>query len=140
MIALDIILTSENRKEILQLPIIPETLDVSFPHNNEVFTTIDGGDINLIGMPGLKGIQIACWIPTKEYSFAKSKVLAPQAKEFFTRYKRKRQPIRVVITSKEGWEMHNELYAIEEFVFGYDRVGDMTYTLSLTQYVKKKVK
>lgn len=137
---MDIIFTSENRKEVLHLPIIPEQLEIEFPHNNQTITTIDSGDINLIGQAGLKSIAFSSWFPSKVYSFAKSKILAPQGKEFFTKWKRKRRPIRIVVTSKNGWEIHNELYAIEDFKFGYDRVGDMTYSLSLTQFVRKQVK
>lgn len=136
---MDIIFSADNRKETLHLPIIPEELDVSFPHNNEVFTTIDGGDINLIGKPGLKSISFASWFPMKEYPFAKSSVLAPECKEFFVKWKRLRKPIRVLIINKNGYTFHNELYAIDDFTFGYDRVGDMTYSLKLSQFVEKQV-
>lgn len=137
---MEIVFTAENRKETLHLPIIPETFSVSFPHNNEVITTISAGDMSIIGMPGLKTISFNCWFPSKVYPFAKSKVLAEQGKEFFVKWKRKRRPIRIVVTSKSGWEIHNESYAIDNFTFGYDRVGDMTYSLSLTQFIPKQVK
>lgn len=136
---MDIILSNEQRTETLHLPIIPEDLEVSSPHNNEVFSTVDGGDINLVGRPGLKSIPLSSWFPMKEYPFAKSSVLAPEGKEFFEKYKRTRSPIRVVIISKSGYTFHNELYVIEEFVFGYDRTGDMKYTVNLKQFVPKKV-
>lgn len=137
---MEIVFTAENRKETLHLPIIPETFEVSFPHNNEVVTTISAGDMNIIGMEGLKTISFDSWFPNRSYPFAKSKVLAQQGKDFFTKWKRKRRPIRIVVTSKGGWEIHNELYAIDNFTFGYDRVGDMTYSLSLSQFVQKQVK
>ncbi|BAK15856.1 uncharacterized protein containing LysM domain [Solibacillus silvestris StLB046] len=136
---MEIVFTDENRIEILHLPIIPETFDVSFPHNNETITTISDGDMLVLGLPGLKTIAFNCWLPNKSYSFAKSKVMAQQGKDFFTKWKRKRRPIRIVVTSKDGWEIHNELYAIDDFTFGYDRVGDMPYSLSLTQFIPKKV-
>ena len=136
---MEIILSNEKRTEILQLPIIPEALEVSFPHNNEVFSTVDGGDINLIGRPGLKSISLNSWFPSKEYSFAKSPVLMSEGKEFFVKYKRIREPIRVVIINKNGYTFHNELYVIEEFTFGYDRAGDMTYTVNLKQFVPSRV-
>lgn len=136
---MEIVFTDENRKEILHLPIIPETFDVSFPHNNETISTIADGDMSVIGMPGLKKLSFDCWLPSKRYSFAKSNLTAQQGKAFFTKWKRKRRPIRIVVTSKDGWEIHNELYAIDDFTFGYDRVGDMPYSLSLTQFIPKKV-
>ncbi|MER2039720.1 MAG: hypothetical protein ABS944_16355 [Solibacillus sp.] len=136
---MDIFVSSEDRKEVLQLPIIPEELSVKFPHNNQTFSTISEGDIKLIGMPGLKSIAFDSWFPMKEYSFAKSPLLGTEAKEFFVKWKKKRRPIRIVIVNNNGYEFHNELYAIEEIGFGYDRVGDMTYSLSLEQFVPKKV-
>ena len=136
---MEIIISNENRTETIQLPIIPESLEVAFPHNNEVFTTVDGGDINLIGRPGLKSITLSSWLPGKEYTFAKSPLLMYEGKEFFVKYKRTRKPVRVVIVNNNGYTYHNELYAIEEFSFGYDRVGDMPYTLVLKQFVPSKV-
>lgn len=136
---MDIIFSNETRTETLQLPIIPADLEISFPHNNEVFSTVDGGEINLIGNPGLKSIPIKSWFPSKEYPFAKSKVLMQEGKEFFVKYKRIKKPLRVVVINNEGYAFHNELYVIEEFTFGYDRAGDMTYSLSLKQFVPSKV-
>lgn len=137
---MDIFVSSEDRKEVLQLPIIPKELDIKFPHNNKTISTTSAGDIKLIGMPGLKGIVLKSWFPMKEYSFAKSPLLGIEAKEFFVKWKRKRRPIRIVIVNNNGYEFHNELYAIDEFIFGYDVVGDMAYTLDLGQAPRKQVK
>lgn len=131
---MNIIFSNEKRTESIQLPIIPEEIEISFTHNNEVFSTVDGGDLNLIGREGLKNFPIKSWFPSKSYPFAKSDVLAPEAKEFFVKYKRKREPLRVVVISDSGYTFHNELYVIEEFTFGYDRVGDMPYSLNLKQF------
>lgn len=136
---MDIFVSSEDRKEVLQLPIIMPELSVKFPHNNQTFSTISAGDIKLIGKDGLKAISIDSWFPMKEYSFAKSPLLGTEAKEFFVKWKKKRRPIRIVIVNNAGYEFHNELYAIDEFTFGYDRVGDMTYSLSLEQFIPKQV-
>lgn len=137
---MDIFVSSEDRKEVLQLPIIPPDFEgVKFPHNNQTFSTISEGDVKLIGKEGLKSIALKSWFPMKEYSYAKSPLLGTEAKEFFVKWKKKRRPIRVVIVNDNGYEFHNELYAIDDFVFGYDRAGDMTYSLSLEQFVPKKV-
>lgn len=137
---MDIVFSAENRLETLHLPIIPETLDISFPHKNMTISTVSEGDLKIIGMPGLKGISFSTWFPMKAYSFAKSNVTGVEGKAFLTKWKRKRRPIRVVVINKNGYELHNELYAIEDFTFGYDRAGDMTYSLDLEQFVPKQVK
>lgn len=136
---MNIVFSNEDRTEVLQLPIIPENLEINFPHNNETFSTIDSGDINLVGRAGLKSISLSSWFPMKQYSFAKSSVLAPEGKEFFVKYKRERKPLRVVIYNDSGYTYHNETYVIEDFTFGFDRVGDMPFSLSLKQYVYKRV-
>lgn len=136
---MDIIFSNDDRTKILHLPIIPETLEIQFPHNNQTFVTISTGEINLIGLPCLKTVSISCWFPMKKYPFAKSKILAPEAKEYIVEWKRTRTARRMVIINKNGYELHNELYAVENFTFGYDRAGDMTYTLDLKQFINKRV-
>lgn len=129
---MEIVFSANNRKDILHLPIIPEELEISFPHNNVVIDTATGGQLKIFGEAGLKAISYSSWCPMNNSpNYAKSKVLAPRLKEFFTQWKRKKKPIRIVITYKSGYELHNEEYAIDEFVFGYDRMGDLTYSLSL---------
>lgn len=137
---MEIVFSADNRKETLHLPIIPEIFEVSFPHKIETIETIAAGEISVIGKPQLKSISFDCWAPSKPYSFAKTSVLAPEMKEFFVKWKRKGKPLRIVITSDKGWEIHNELYAIANFAFGLDVVGDMPYKLELTQFVPKQVK
>lgn len=137
---MDIVISANNRAEVIVLPIVPENIEIAFPHNNEVFSTIGAGDILLIGKDGLRAFTISSFIPNKEYPFAKSKVLAPQFKNFIAKWKKKGQPLRVVITRNDGSTFHNEAYAIEEFTFGLDKAGDMPYTLSLKQFVIKSVK
>lgn len=129
---MDVVFSGDSRKDILHIPIPPSELEISFPHNNMTINTAIGGQLKLIGQPGLKGISFESWAPIRAiYPFVKSNVLAPQLKEFFVKYKRKRQPIRIVITNKDGYELHNERYGIDNFTFGYDRVGDMPFKLSL---------
>lgn len=138
---MDIVFSTMDRKEVLNLPIIPENLEISFPHHNETFSTINHGDVLLFGKPGLKSISFTSWFPNDErsYPFAKSNVKAKEGKEFFVRNKRLNKPIRIVITHQNGWTVHNELYAIDAFTFGFDRAGDTTYSLDLKQFVEKKV-
>lgn len=129
---MEVVFSTQNRKKILHVPIPPEELEISFPHNNVTIDTANGGQLKLIGEAGLKGISFESWVPNEQkYSFVKSKVLAPELKSFFTTEKRNKRPVRIVLTYKNGYELHNELYAIDDFTFGYNRTGDMTYKLSL---------
>jgi hypothetical protein len=132
---MNIVFSANNRKETLKLPIVPPELEWDYPQKNETFDTIERGEINLIGLPGLTTLSITSFFPMKSYRFAKSKVLGKEAISFFIRWKKKRQPIRIVITSKSGLELLNISVSIERFVYGPDRTGDIKYTLDLREYV-----
>lgn len=55
---MDIFLSTMDRKQIIQLPIVPAEFKIPSPVNNEVFTTINQGDIKLLGRRGLKSLTI----------------------------------------------------------------------------------
>lgn len=136
---MDIVFASNDRSEILHLPIVPERFEIPSPHNNQVFSTISDGDINLIGLAGLDEFSLVGWFPMKYYSFAKSSVMGTEGKAFIEKFKKRRRALRIVITNKNGIELLNDLYAIENFTPGYDRAGDMTYTIHFKQFIAKKV-
>ncbi|QEK13729.1 phage portal protein (plasmid) [Crassaminicella thermophila] len=132
---MDIFLSINNREQVIQLPIIPEEFQVEFSNNNETFTTISQGDLNLIGNKGLKTLTIETFFPNKEYEFAKSKKMTgDEFVESILNWIDRKVPIRIVITSKEGKEVINLPVTIDSFNYGYDRVGDVKYSLALREF------
>lgn len=129
---MDVVFSADDRSDVLVIPIPPSEMEIGFPHNNINIDTADGSTLKILGNPSLKSVAFSSWVPvTRAYSFMQSNVYAPRLKEFFVKYKREKKPVRLVLTYSNGYELHNELYAIEEFNFGYNRTGDMTYTLKL---------
>lgn len=132
---MDIFLSINNREQVIQLPIIPEDFQVEFSNNNETFTTISQGDLNLIGDKGLKTLSIETFFPNKEYSFAKSKSMkGNDFIESILSWIDRKVPIRIVITNKEGREVINLPVAIDSFNYGYDKAGDVIYSLTLREF------
>ena len=56
--------------------------------------------------------------------------------KFFRDNRKKRKPMRVVITSKDGKEDFNRLMSCETFSWSIDQVGNIKYSLSFEQYRK----
>lgn len=132
---MDIFLSVNNREQVIQLPIVPEEFEVEFSNNNETFTTVSQGDLNLIGSKGLKTITIETFFPNKEYPYSKSKTMTgDEFVESILSWIDRKVPIRVVITNKEGKEIINLPVTIDSFNYGYDRVGDVIYSLSLREF------
>ena len=55
---MDIYLSVNNRAEVMRLPVIPPEFTISKPQGTEVFETVSQGELQLIGVPKLKGITI----------------------------------------------------------------------------------
>ncbi|MGD6845229.1 hypothetical protein ACQCVH_22255 [Bacillus infantis] len=131
---MDIVFSANNREEILKLPIVPPDLTWDSPQTNETFDTIQQGELNLIGLKGLVSFSISSFFPMKRYPFAKSAVLGNQAVTFFEKWRKKRVPIRVVITNKKGQELLNLAITIDNFTHGFDQAGDIQFTLDIKEY------
>lgn len=132
---MDIFLSINNRERVIQLPIIPESFQVEYENNNQVFSTISKGELNLIGNQGLKSLVINSFFPNREYSYSKSREYSgDEFVEIMEAWNKRRVPIRIVITNSEGKEIVNLAVAIEGFNFGYDKAGDVFYSLSLKEF------
>jgi len=138
---MDIFLSVNNREEIIQLPIVPSEFKINSPVNNETFTTINQGDIKLMGESGLKDLTIDTFFPNKEYSFARSNQYTSwQYVEMIESWIERKLRVRLVATGSPV----NMLTAIDNFEYGVqDGSGDIYYSLSLSEFkdikLQKKV-
>ncbi|MEK5330255.1 hypothetical protein [Lysinibacillus sp. FSL W8-0992] len=140
---MDIFLSTMDRKQIIQLPIVPSDFKIPSPVNNEVFTTINQGDIKLLGRRGLKSITIDSFFPSKAYSFSRNnKYFGWEYYEIIEGWIDKRMPIRLIMSNTPI----NILMTIESFEAGLqDGSGDVYYSLALSEFKEiiletKKVK
>ncbi|AHN20309.1 hypothetical protein [Lysinibacillus varians] len=140
---MDIFLSTMDRKQIIQLPIVPAEFKIPSPVNNEVFTTINQGDIKLLGRRGLKSLTIDSFFPSKVYPFSRSnKYFGWEYYEIIEGWIDKRMPIRLIMSNTPI----NMLVTIENFEPGLqDGSGDVYYSLALSEFKEiiletKKVK
>lgn len=140
---MDIFLSTMDRKQIIQLPIVPASFKIPSPVNNEVFTTINQGDIKLLGRRGLKSLTIDSFFPTKVYPFSRNnKYFGWEYYEIIEGWIDKRMPIRLIMSNTPI----NMLVTIENFESGLqDGSGDVYYSLALSEFKEiiletKKVK
>ena len=140
---MDIFLSINNREQVIQLPIVPSEFKIPSPMNNETYTTINQGDIKLIGQRGLKSITIESFFPNNHYSFSRNKAYAGwEYVETIESWIDRRVPIRLIITDTPI----NLAMTIENFEYGpQDGTGDIYYSLELEEFkfirlASKKVK
>jgi len=129
---MDIFLSVNNREEIIQLPIVPEEFKIISPVNNETFTTINQGDIKLMGELGLKDLTIDTFFPVKEYSFSRSNVyMGWEYIEMIESWIERKLRVRLVATGSPV----NIVMAIDNFEYGVqDGSGDIYYSLSISEF------
>jgi len=129
---MDIFLSVNNRAEIIQLPIVPSEFKINSPVNNETFTTINQGDIKLMGERGLKDLTIETFFPNKKYSFARSNQYTRwQYVEMIESWIERKLRVRLVVTGSPV----NMVTVIDNFEYGpQDGSGDIYYSLSLSEF------
>jgi hypothetical protein len=131
---MDIYLSTNDRKQLIKLPILPSEFTISSPSQNETYTTITQGDIKLIGPAGLKAISLQTFFPYHRYSFSRdSTISAWKMVGMIENWKALKIPIRLVIVDPNP--LVNMLCAIENFEYGLkDGSKDVYYTLSLSEF------
>jgi hypothetical protein len=128
----DIFLSINNREQVIQLPIVPSEFKIPSPVNNETYTTINQGDIKLIGQRGLRAITIDSFFPKNDYPFSRDKTYHGwEYVEIIEKWIDRRIPIRLIITNTPV----NIAMSIENFEYGpQDGTGDVYYSLALSEF------
>ncbi|SDT22181.1 hypothetical protein SAMN05444162_3458 [Paenibacillaceae bacterium GAS479] len=136
---MDITLSFNNFAESLTLPIPPK--DFVIPANvraNEEFELI--GSVNGVSkllLPGhreLKAVTIDSFFPMRKYSFAKVQKNGLECVNVINKWANKRTPIRIIVTEKKQ-EILNMACLIDNFTYGFDKAGDIKYTLALREFI-----
>lgn len=129
---MDIFLSVNNREQIIQLPIVPSEFRIKSPVNNEMYTTINQGDIKLFGERGLKGLVIDTFFPNKDYPFARSNQYKGwEYVEIIESWIDRKLRVRLIATGTPV----NIVTAIDDFEYGpQDGSGDIYYSLSLSEF------
>lgn len=130
-----LILSFNNRAEVLELPWPLQEHSISNEHNTYTFNTINQGEVLAIGKKKLKSMTINSTFPAHQYPFLLSKNFQEPdvCIAMINKWKLANKPIRVVIVDTDI----NLAMAIEDFSYGKDSMdgsGDVVFTLSLREY------
>lgn len=133
---MNIVVSANNNTELLVFPVVPYA-EVSTPQANEEFDTINAGKLNLIGDIGLRTLSISSIFPNNDYKWIKSGSSNNgwEYIDFFNKWRSKKVPFRIIITTDKGKEWLNMACTVDNFAYGEKRNGDIAYTLDLKEYI-----
>ncbi|QQE76491.1 hypothetical protein JD108_04635 [Brevibacillus composti] len=127
-------LSINNNAEVLQLPVPPAEYSVDSPWNNE---RADGlqQTLNLIGLKGLRTVEIKSFFPIRDYPFLRNRNMWGMAYvETIERWRGMRIPVRLVIVDSGGAQSLNMAVTIDSFEWKVGKSGDIEYTLQMTEF------
>ena len=119
---MDIILSVNNREEVLVLPVLPPEFTVSKPQANEVFETVTSGQLKLIGNSALKSISWNSFFPVRDYPFLHDRSNTGFGYAYIID-----TWIRLVITETPI----NMACCVDDFSYTIKKDGDMNYSITL---------
>ncbi|MDT3415594.1 hypothetical protein QO009_001452 [Brevibacillus aydinogluensis] len=131
---INVFLSINNNAEVLQLPVPPAEYNVPSPWNNE---RADGlqQTLNLIGLKGLRSVEIKSFFPVRDYPFLQNRSMWGMAYvETIERWRGMRIPVRLVIVDSGGAQSLNMAVTIDNFEWGVKQDGDISYTLQMTEF------
>lgn len=127
----------KNRKEVIELPINPSSIEIKGTQLNQRITLLNKGEINLKGNSGLRGTSLSSFFPSSKspfYKYAKKK--PTEYLRQIEKWKKNKEVIRLIITDMGI----NLAMLIDEFTYNIKEGDhDIYYTLALTEYVTLNV-
>lgn len=133
---MDIIFSANNNEEVMVFPIVPPDIGTEIPQENENFESTTG-KMKLIGNVGLKTLQIeSFWPVNKNYPWVRSGAESNgwSYVEFFEKWRSKKVPLRVIITTTNGATRLNMACLVNDFKWAVDKTGDIQYRLDVEEY------
>lgn len=127
---MDIFLSVNNSADVMQIPVLPESISVSKEYSVEEFTVDNARDLALIGKQKLKGFSWRSFFPRNEYPFIRGSYV--DGFDFVYRIDKwieQKLPIRLIITGTSI----NQAVTVAKFDYELDKVGDVVYTIELKE-------
>ena len=120
--------------ETLQLPIVPETVEVSFETGNTTQKIQTYGDVFIFGKRGCRTLTIGSWWPDpdNEYGFL---ACQPTLKPYKFVTKINSWKYEIIKVTRTGTNIRGLKFGLMSFTAGEtDASGDLKYSMSLTEY------
>ena len=116
----------------IQLPVPPESFEVSVQQKNSTVSVNNLGDLNMLGKTGLFTISLSSFFPNQQYSFCQCTPDSPYNYiKTIEGWRTSGKPARITISDTPI----NYSVTIENFKWGErDGTGDVYFTLDLKEY------
>lgn len=137
---MNITLSDVQGKEVYILPHIPAGIEYPSESDNETMDTLSG-KIRIVGEDGLQSISWSGIFPVnKTYTWTKIGSIANGYNyiKFIENQKKKKLPIRLIITDDLFKTIFNALVSIDSFTYSRDKVLDINYQISVTEFPADK--
>lgn len=125
-------LSSNNRGEVITLPVNPSSFELSEPKLNQKITLLNIGEINLLGQRGLATGTLSSFFPSTKSPFYRRADREPN--EYINtlqKWKNGDDPIRLIVSGSNI----NLAMTIDKLTYSQkEGDGDIYYTVDLSEY------
>jgi len=133
---IQVFLSINNNEEVMQLPVPPAEYNIPSPWQNEQTNGLRQA-INLIGLRGLRNIDIESFFPIAghDYPFLQNRSMwGMEYVDTIERWRDRRLPLRLIISDSSGKKNLNMAVTIDNFEHGVKQDGDIYYKLQMTEF------
>jgi hypothetical protein len=129
---MDIYIYTNDRNEVIRLPVVPTEVMVRSPQKNEIFESISLGELKTIGTKGLKTLSLSSFFPSKDYPFLKDRTYKGfEYSDIIERWRSSGLPMRLMVTETNI----NMPITIDEFEYGIkDASKDVVYNMTISEF------
>lgn len=130
----EIWISTNDNKERLRLPVLPSSIEIGGPSNNESIDISNLGEVTILQDPAAKTIQFSSFFPAHRSPLVEYNNLPKpwDAVKKLEKWQKSKRPLRLVITKTKI----NIPISIESFNYREEggAVGDIYYDLSLKEF------
>lgn len=133
---MNIILTDIANLSVFIVPVVPAGTEIKVEQVNDTEDTLSG-NIRIMKNSALRKLSWASFFPVnKHYNFVPRMALSNGwlYVTFIELMRRFRLPIRVIGTTTKKVPVFNFLASIDDFSWNLDKVGDINYSITLTEF------
>lgn len=133
---MNIIITDISGASVFVVPIVPLNTQLGANGSTEKLNSLEER-FQIINNKELRTLQWSSFFPVKKnYNFVKKNTHADGYVyvAFFELMKKFKLPVRVILTTKECIPFWTMLMCIEDFSFNPDKVGDIQYSIKLSEF------
>ncbi len=125
-------LSVNNRKEVIELPVNPSSVEFTEKQLNQTVTLLNIGEANLKGERGLRYTRLSSFFPSEKSPFYKNAGKKPDRyAAMLQEWKTAKAVVRVIISDMKI----NLAMLIDDFTHSMkEGDGDIYYTISLSEY------